>query len=149
MLLQRVKMVAKKSLVDDKITACVKRIVPALGVMCKVSNRKILSTETCCFLAKRLLSIFKYCSSSTFLFFYELLIGAQPTFLECAIIFLKYDYQLCLIGPGYSNRTVKEEVLSYLLLYLISKKCKVQTHQCYLILITFRKGKRPKNLRGI
>ena len=121
MLLQRVKMVAKKSLVDDKITACVKRIVPALGVMCKVSNRKILSTETCCFLAKRLLSIFKYCSSSNFLFFYELLIGPQPTFLEC-VIFLKYDCQLCLLGPGYSNRTVKEEVLSYLLLYLISKK---------------------------
>ena len=59
----------------------------ALGVMCKVSNRKTLSGETFCFIEKHLLSVFKFCSSSK-LFYYELLIGRQPTFLEHIVIFL-------------------------------------------------------------
>ena len=75
-LLQNAAMVAKKLLVDDKITACFK--------------------QTCCYMlsseekniiwwnilpsSKRLLSIFKFRASSNF-FFYELLIGPQPTFL--------------------------------------------------------------------
>ena len=58
MSLQSAATVAKKSLVGDKITACVK-----LGVICKVSNRKTLSGKTLCFLEKRLLSIFKFCAS--------------------------------------------------------------------------------------
>ena len=41
-------MVAKKLLVDDKITACVKQIC-LLGFICKVFNRKTLSGETFCF----------------------------------------------------------------------------------------------------
>ena len=86
MLLQSLAMVAKKLLVDDQITPCVKQICH-LGVICKVSNRKTLFGETFCFLEKRWLSIFKFCDSSN-LFFYELLIGLQPTFLECIVIFL-------------------------------------------------------------
>ena len=45
-------MVAKKLLVDDKITACVKQIF-LLGDIRKVFNRKTLSGETFCFLEKR------------------------------------------------------------------------------------------------
>ena len=62
MSLQSAATVAKKSLVGDRITACVKQIC-LLGVTCKVSNRKTLSGKTFCFLEKRLLSIFKFCSS--------------------------------------------------------------------------------------
>ena len=51
-----------------------------LAVVCKVSNRMMLSGETFCFLEKR--------ASSNLLFFYELVIGSQPTFLECTVIFL-------------------------------------------------------------
>ena len=46
---------AKKLLVNDKITACAKEIC-RLGVVCKVSNREILSGETFCLPEKRLLS---------------------------------------------------------------------------------------------
>ena len=46
---------AKKLLVDDKITACVKEIC-LVGIVCKVSNRKALSCETFCFSEKHLLN---------------------------------------------------------------------------------------------
>ena len=59
----------------------------ALGVTCKVSNRKTLSGETFCFIEKHLLSVFTFCASSK-LFYYQLLIGRQPTFLEHIDIFL-------------------------------------------------------------
>ena len=72
-------MVATKLRVDDKITACDKQIC-FLCVICKVSKRKTLTGETFSFLEKRLLSIFKFCAASNFFFFYELLIGPQPTF---------------------------------------------------------------------
>ena len=85
--MQNAAMVAKKLLVDDKIAACVKQM-HLLGVICKVSNIKTSSGETFHFLKKCLLSIFKSCASSTLLFCYELLIGSQPTFLECIVIFL-------------------------------------------------------------
>ena len=71
-------MVAKKLLADDKIAACVKQIC-LLDIICKVSNGKTLSGEMFCFLKKRSLII---------IFFYELLIGPQPPFLECIVIFL-------------------------------------------------------------
>ena len=93
-------MVAKKLLVDDKITACVKQIF-LLGDIRKVSNRKTLSAETFFFLEKRLLPIFKFRPSSNLLSFYEMLIGPQPTFLECAVIFLLSSIgQLCRNGPA-------------------------------------------------
>ena len=44
-------MVAKKLLLEDDITACVKQIC-LLAVICKVSNRKTLSGEIFCFLGK-------------------------------------------------------------------------------------------------
>jgi len=62
MSLQSAATVAKKSLVGDKITACVKQIC-FLGVICKVSKRKTLSGKTFCFIKKRLLSISKFCAS--------------------------------------------------------------------------------------
>ena len=72
--------VARKLLEDDQITAYVRQIC-LLGVICKVSKRKTLTGETFCFLEKRLLS-------SNLSFSYELLIGPQPTSLECIVIFL-------------------------------------------------------------
>ena len=65
------------------------------------------ASETFCFLEKRLLPIFKVCTSSNLLFSYGLLIGPQPTFLECIINFAcNLIGQLCLSGPGYSNGIV-------------------------------------------
>ena len=86
MLLQNTAMVAKKSLVNDKISPCVTQIC-LLGVTCKVSNSKTLSGETLCILEKRLLSIFEFCDY-LIVFFYDLLIGPQPTFLDYIVIFL-------------------------------------------------------------
>ena len=50
--MQSAVIVAKKLLVDEKITACVKQIiyVSRMLLVCKVSNRKTLSGETFCFL---------------------------------------------------------------------------------------------------
>ena len=45
MFLKCTAMVAKKLLVDDKITASLKQIC-LLGVVCKVSNKNTLSSET-------------------------------------------------------------------------------------------------------
>ena len=59
MLLQSTAMVAKKLLVNDKMTTYIKQIC-LLGVICKVSNRKTLPGETFCILEKRLLSIFEF-----------------------------------------------------------------------------------------
>ena len=53
MLLQGLAMVAKKLLVDDKITACVKQTC-FLGIIYKVSNRIF------CLLEKRLLSVSEF-----------------------------------------------------------------------------------------
>ena len=36
--------------------------------------------------------MFKFCTSSNLLFYYELLIGTQPTVLECIVIFLQSDW---------------------------------------------------------
>ena len=76
MLFQNVAMVAKKLLVDDKImfSLCQTYVSGAL-LKCKVLYRKILSGETLCFLEKRLLSLFKFCTMSKLLFSCDLLIG--------------------------------------------------------------------------
>ena len=85
-----------------------------LSIICKVSKRKTLSGETFCFLEKRLLSIFKFCASSHLLFFfYELLIGPQPTFFWNVLLFsCNLIGQLCLSGPGYCGRTVSQPTLT-------------------------------------
>ena len=59
MLLQGLAMVAKKLLVDDKITVCVKQTC-FLGIIYKVSNRKTLSNGIFCLLEKRLLSVLEF-----------------------------------------------------------------------------------------
>ena len=77
-LLQNAAMVAKKLLVDDKITACFKQ------TCCYMlsSEEKNIIWWNILLSSKRLLSIFKFrASSNFFFFFYELLIGPQPTFL--------------------------------------------------------------------
>ena len=79
-------------MVDDKITACVKQVC-VLGVICKVLT------------GKRKKKI-KSCASSNLLFLYELLMGPQPTFLECTVISCNLIDQLCLSGPDYSSRIV-------------------------------------------
>ena len=59
MLLQGLAMVAKKLLVDDKITACVKQTC-FLDIIYKVLNRKTLSSGIFCLLEKRLLSVLEF-----------------------------------------------------------------------------------------
>ena len=86
-------MVAKKLLVDDIITiiACVKQIC-LLGVSFEqknffFSNIQTQFGETICFLEKLSVSIFKFCALGNLLFFYEMLIGPQTTFLEFIVFF--------------------------------------------------------------
>ena len=69
MLLQSVTIVARKLLVDGKITVCVKQIC-LQRVVCK--GKRQLSGETFCLLEKRSLSTSKHCASSNLLFFYKL-----------------------------------------------------------------------------
>ena len=65
-----------------------------------------VASETFCFVEKRLLPIFKVCTSSNLLFFYGLLIGPQPSFLECIANFAcNLIGQLCPSGPCYGCRT--------------------------------------------
>ena len=71
---------AKKLLVDDKIRACVKETY-LQGVVCKVANRKTLWWNIL-FSWKTFAIKIKFCASINLLFFYELLIGRRPTFLE-------------------------------------------------------------------
>ena len=80
-------MVEKKLLVNDKITACVNQIC-LLGVVCKNSNRRLLSGETFCFL-ERLLSIFRFFPELTSVFLFQRAADwPTTTFLECIVIFL-------------------------------------------------------------
>ena len=69
MLLQRVAIIEKKLLVDDKITACVKERF-LLTVVSKVSNRKTLCGETFCFPEKHLLSTLNFVLQETHCFFF-------------------------------------------------------------------------------
>ena len=86
MSLQSAATVAKKSLVGDRITACVKQIC-LLGVTCKVSNRKTL-VKHFAFLKNVCYQYLNFVLRGT----YELLIGPRPTFLECIVIFLLSDW---------------------------------------------------------
>ena len=84
-LLQSAAMVAKKFLVDDKITACFKQICCYM----LSSEGKTFSGETFCFLENVCYQFLNFVLQVTYLFlFFELLIGPQPTFLECIVIFL-------------------------------------------------------------
>ena len=97
---QALEIALRKLLVDDKITACLKQnlLICLLGVIWKVSNRKTLSGETFCFLAKCLLSIFKF---DAFCFFFSTswLVLNQ---LSWNVLLFSCDPigQLCLCDPG-------------------------------------------------
>ena len=98
-------MVAKKLLVEDKITAWVKQVC-LLG---KVSNRKTLFGETFCFLEKRSLSIFNCVLRVTYCFLTRgMLIGPQPMQLSRNVLLFSFNPigQLCPGGPAYSSRAV-------------------------------------------
>ena len=110
MLLQSAATGAKKLLVRNKITACVKEIC-LLGVVCKVSNRKTLSGETVCFPEKRLLPILNFALRVIYCFFFFFLRAADwPADKQHSWNVLLFScnpvVQLCLSGPGYSSRTV-------------------------------------------
>ena len=96
-------MVEKKLLVNGKITACVNQIC-LQGVICKNSNRKILSGETFCIL-ERLLLIFRFFPELTSVF-NELLIGPQQLSWNVMLFSCNPVGQLCLSGPGCSSRAV-------------------------------------------
>ena len=90
MLLQSVAMVVKQLLVDNKITACVKHVCWVLYV--KFQKDKNCLEKHFALLKNVCKSIIKFCDSSNLLFLYELLIGPQPTFLECIVNFLESDW---------------------------------------------------------
>ena len=98
-------MVAKKSLVNDKISPCVTQIC-LLGVACKVSNSKTLSGETFCILEKRLLSIFEFCEY-LIVFFTTCWLAHNQLSWTILLFSCNPIGQLCLSSPGYSSRTVK------------------------------------------
>ena len=87
MLMQSPAVEARKLLVDEKITACVKQM-SLQGVVCKVLNRKKNS------LVKHSAFLKKICSQHlNFVLqvsycFLMLQIGPQPTFSECIVFFL-------------------------------------------------------------
>ena len=95
--MQSAAMVAKKLLVDDKITACFKGI-------CKVLNRKTLSGSS---LVKHfaLLKIFKFCASSSLLFFFFRAADWPTTnFVEILLFFCNPNGKLCLSSPHYKGK---------------------------------------------
>ena len=68
---------AKKLPVDNKIRACQRNISPG----CCIANRKTLWWNILFSWETFAINI-KFCASINLLFFYELLIGRRPTFLE-------------------------------------------------------------------
>ena len=107
MLLQSAATGAKKFLVHDKITTCAKELV-LLGVVCKVSNRKTLSGETFCFPEKRLPSILNFVLRVTYCFFTGCWFANNQPAWNVLLFFCNPIGQLCLSGPGYSCRTVRQ-----------------------------------------
>ena len=57
--------------------------------------------------------MFKFCASSNLLFYYELLIGTQPSVLECIVIFLQSDWST--LSNVFERRTSTGNVLFALL----------------------------------
>ena len=57
--------------------------------------------------------MFKFCTSSNLLFYYELLIGTQPSVLECVVIFLQSDWST--LSNVFERRTSTGSVLFALL----------------------------------
>ena len=49
------------------------------------------------------------------MFFYELLIGPQPAFLECIFFSCDGSDQLCLGGPGCSSHTIRRRRSAWML----------------------------------
>ena len=74
-----------------------------LGVICKVANI-ICLVKNFVFLKNICYQYLNFVLQVMFLSFYELLIGPQPTFLECIYNITR---QLCPSGPSYSSPTVK------------------------------------------
>ena len=107
MLLQSVVIVARKLLVDEKITACVKYASRVLYV--KFQKGKIWLVKHFSFLKNVCYQHLNVVLQVTYCFFYKLLIGPQPTFSECIVITCiscNPIGQLCLSGPGYTCRTL-------------------------------------------
>ena len=107
MLLQSAATGAKKFLVHGKITTCAKELV-LLSVVCKVSNRKTLSGETFCFPEKRLPSILNFVLRVTYCFFTGCWLANNQPVWNVLLFFCNPIGQLCLSGPGYSCRTVRQ-----------------------------------------
>ena len=82
------------------------------AVIFKVSNTKTLYGETDFALLKNIcnqyLNFMLRVTDRFCCFFFELLIGPYPTFLECIIC--NRIGQLCRSGPGYSSNTVRRAV---------------------------------------
>ena len=104
-------MVAKKLLVDDKIQACAKENVSWVLYVMFWKEKHCLIKQ---FASLKNISYWhlNFVVRVTYYFFYELLIGPQPTFSECIVIFLWYAPigQFCLSGPGYNSRTVASNI---------------------------------------
>ena len=78
--------VAKKSLADDKITACVKYVSWELYVKFRIEKHCLVKHFA--FLKNVCYQYVNFVLRGT----YELLIGPQLTFLECIVIFLLSDW---------------------------------------------------------
>ena len=76
MSLQSGAIVAKKLLVDDKITPCVKEIC-LVEVMCKVLNKKYYLVKHFAFLKNVCYQYFNFVLQVTYCFSYEQLIGPR------------------------------------------------------------------------
>ena len=99
---------AKKLLIDDKITACVKQIC-LVDVVCKVSNRKALSCETLYFSEKHLPSTLYFVLRATSCFFTSCWLAPNQLFWNVLLFSCNLIGQFRLSGVGHSSRTVMFE----------------------------------------
>ena len=102
-------MVAKKLLVDDKITACVKQISWVLYAKFRIEKRLVKHFS---FLKNVCYQYLDFLLRVTqLLFFYELLIGHNQLSWSVLLLSCNPIGQLCLGGLGYSTCTVIRQII--------------------------------------
>ena len=97
--------VAKKFLVEDKVTACVNQIC-LLGFICKVLNRKTLFGETFLFLENPFCQYLNCVLQVTYCLITNCWLVHNQLSWHVLLFSCDLIGQLCLSGPSYSSHTV-------------------------------------------
>ena len=91
--------IVKRCNITKEITGNDKKIC-LMGVVCTVSNRKTLSTETFCFSDERLLSILNFLHQVTYCFFASCYLAHNKFSLNVLLFSCNTFGQTCLGGPS-------------------------------------------------